>query len=116
MRQKTTPEPEPIDSRITPTRVINRHDICPDPDLAVYIARPSKWGNPFKVGRDGNRLQVIEKYAAYLRKRPDLLRDLHEIQGKVLVCWCRPLACHGDVLARAADEQAVRRLEKEVTK
>ena len=63
----------------------------------------SIWGNPFYVGRDGTREEVIAKYRAYLLGRPDLLARLPELKGRVLVCWCKPAACHGDVLAGLAD-------------
>lgn len=68
----------------------------------VYIGRPSKWGNPFVVGRDGTREEVIEKFDAYLHSRPDLMAALPELWGKVLGCWCSPLDCHGHVLAYEA--------------
>jgi hypothetical protein len=59
----------------------------------------SIWHNPFKIGRDGTREEVIEKYRQYLLSRPDLLERLPELGGKVLGCWCAPdEACHGDVL------------------
>jgi len=64
----------------------------------VYIGRGSKWGNPFRIGEDGNRDDVIRKYREYILKRKDLLMDLHELKGKVLGCFCNPLACHGDIL------------------
>jgi hypothetical protein len=69
----------------------------------VYIGRPSKWGNPFVVGRDGDRETVIEKYRAWIMGQGELLADLHELRGKRLGCWCAPQACHGDVLAELAD-------------
>jgi hypothetical protein len=81
----------------------------------VYIGRGSKWGNPFVIGPDGNREQVIEKYRQYLlynekfgKDIPDnkeLLAALPELRGKVLGCWCRPKACHGDVLIELLQEQ-----------
>lgn len=64
----------------------------------VYIGRPSKWGNPFEIGKDGNRLEVIEKYKEYLLNNPILLNEIEELRGKVLGCWCRPKKCHGDVI------------------
>jgi Domain of unknown function (DUF4326) len=72
----------------------------------VYIGRPGIWGNPFAVGKDGGREEVIAKYEKYLRGRPDLMRRLPELRGKVLGCWCAPKACHGDVLARLAARDA----------
>lgn len=70
----------------------------------VYIGRPSKWGNPFQIGRDGNREQVIEKYHQWILKNPDLLACLPELKGMVLGCWCKPLPCHGDVLIELANK------------
>ena len=64
----------------------------------VYIGRPSKWGNPFIMGVDGTREEVIEKYRQWILQKPDLLKDLHQLKGKTLGCWCKPNACHGDVL------------------
>jgi hypothetical protein len=67
----------------------------------VYIGRPSKWGNPFIIGRDGTRSEVIQKYRCWVAEQPEL--DLLELKGKDLVCWCAPLACHGDVLLKLAN-------------
>lgn len=72
---------------------------------AVSVARPSKWGNPFKIGKDGTREQVIAKYEEWLMKQPRLLAALPELRGKVLVCWCAPLPCHADVLDRLANQE-----------
>jgi len=69
----------------------------------VYIGRPSKWGNPFEIGKHGDRAEVIAKFEAYLVNHPTLANELHELKGKNLVCWCAPLACHGDVLMRLAN-------------
>lgn len=64
----------------------------------VYIGRPSKWGNPFVIGRDGNREEVIAKYADWIQSQPELLSSLDELRGKSLGCYCAPLPCHGDIL------------------
>ena len=69
---------------------------------AVYIGRPTKWGNPFLIGRDGTREQVIEKFRTYAKHRFSAA-DVEELRGKDLICWCAPLACHGDVLLRVAN-------------
>lgn len=59
--------------------------------------KDSKWHNPFKVGKDGTREEVIEKYAEYImEKMTD--DDFKELKGKTLGCWCSPEPCHGDVL------------------
>jgi len=65
--------------------------------------RLEKWGNPFKVGRDGTRDEVIAKYEAWIQTQPELMAALPGLRGKVLGCWCAPLACHGDVLMRLAE-------------
>ena len=72
---------------------------------AIYIGRPSTWGNPFEIGKDGTREEVIKKYKRHMLANPELIRILKEqvtsmeTKGTVhLVCWCAPLACHGDVL------------------
>ena len=82
------------------TRVVNLHD----EEYDVLIARPSKWGNPFQIGRDGSREQVITLYEIHLRRRPDLLAALPELAGKRLGCHCKPEACHGDVLVKLLRE------------
>jgi len=71
----------------------------------VYIGRPSKWGNPFKIGKDGSREEVIQKYRQWILDNPTLIAQLAtELKGKTLGCWCKPNTCHGDVLAELADQ------------
>ena len=74
-------------------------------DHDIYIGRGSKWGNPFKIGKDGNRKEVIDKYEEYIRKRPELLKDLNELKNKKLGCYCFPLLCHGEVLIKLIEEK-----------
>lgn len=78
------------------TKVVNKYREAYD----TYIGRGSKWGNPFVIGTDGNREQVIAKYKQWITEGngKHLLSDLHELQGKTLGCFCKPQACHGDVL------------------
>ena len=64
----------------------------------VYVGRLSKWGNPFRMGVDGTREEVIEKYREWLLGNDRLMRDLEELRGKDLACWCAPKPCHADVL------------------
>ena len=73
----------------------------------VRIDRRSKWGNPFHVGKDGTREEVIAKYRDYIQTRPDLLAALPELRGKTLGGWCKPLACHGDVLVELLEGGAL---------
>ena len=73
------------------------------PADAIYIGRGIKWGNPFRIGPDGDRATVIATYERWLRDQFDLLRALDELRGHHLVCFCAPLACHGDLLLRLAN-------------
>ena len=92
-------------------KVLNKRTDKIPPD-AVYVGRGSfhglpnsKWSNPFRIGVDGNRQEVIAKYADWLDGMVfnDLL-DLDELAGKDLVCWCAPLPCHADVLLELANK------------
>ena len=78
----------------------------------VYIGRwhpkiriNSKWSNPFKIGKDGSREEVIAKFRQWIYTQPNLMVQLPELKGKTLGCWCKPHACHGDVLAELAEEE-----------
>ncbi len=77
----------------------------------VYIGRPSKWGNPWshRPGtlarfRVATRDEAIRKYEEWVRAQPMLMAALPELWGKVLGCWCRPEACHGDILLKLLKE------------
>lgn len=76
---------------------------CKTDRYDVYIGRPSIWGNPFSIGQDGTRKEVIAKYRAWITTQPDLLERLSELKGKILGCWCSPLSCHGEVLYELAN-------------
>lgn len=87
------------------TKVVNKYKDRYD----VYIGRGSKWGNPFThvegtkaQFKVGSREEAVEAYRNYILKSP-LMQDLHELKGKVLGCFCKPQACHGDVLAELAN-------------
>lgn len=82
------------------TTVVNKTN----EEYDVYIGRGSKWGNPFIIGVNGTRKQVITKYKDYILHNNILLDDLHELRGKRLGCYCKPLRCHGDVLKELVDE------------
>lgn len=73
------------------------------PKSAIYIGRPSMWGNPFPISEHRTREQAIAKYKEYaiarLKREPGWLVRLW---GKDLVCYCAPLKCHGDVLLEMA--------------
>lgn len=73
----------------------------------VYIGRGSIWGNPFRIGPDGTRADVIRKFTDYAQAKYDSGEwtddMIKQLKGKRLACYCAPLACHGDVLAKAAN-------------
>ncbi len=83
----------------------------------IYVGRPGKWGNPFKVGdhirdpisgevvttlKDVN--QVVNWYRNYLRYRNIHDQIKKELAGKNLSCWCKiGEPCHADVLLEIAN-------------
>ena len=97
-----------------PTTVVN---ITRGEAFDTYIGRPGKglsgpWGNPFVIGKDGTRDEVIAKYERWIQTQPDLLARLPELKGKRLGCFCAgpgcltvrdKMICHGQILARLAD-------------
>ncbi|PDV98997.1 DUF4326 domain-containing protein [Candidatus Chloroploca asiatica] len=76
-----------------------------------YIGRPSPLGNPFVIGRDGTRAEVIARYRTWLQTHVAagpgnrVYDELQRLRARAhqhplrLVCWCAPLPCHGDVIA-----------------
>lgn len=85
-------------------RVLNLCDVGEVPG-AVYIGRPSEFGNPYMIDYHGTREQVIEKFESYLRRNPKLMAKVkRELRGKDLLCWCSPKPCHADVLLKVANE------------
>jgi hypothetical protein len=83
---------------------------CKKESYDVLIDRTTKWGNPFVIGRDGTRSEVIEKYRNYILKNQELLDSLDELKGKVLGCWCKPKSCHGDVLVELLEQENIEKL------
>lgn len=89
---------------------------CKREPYDVYIGRPSKWGNPFShIPGKGeclvdSREEAIACYELYITEfNPALLEQVGELSGKVLGCWCAPNSCHGDVLAKLADQATANR-------
>ncbi len=62
--------------------------------------------NPYRIGADGNRDQVLKKYREYLAANPSLVEDAKkELRGKNLACWCKPSEdCHADILLEIANK------------
>ena len=81
---------------------------------AVSIARPGRWGNRISYvqhGVDGERAfaDAVARYRAWVMA-PGQVEFRHkvraELKGKDLICWCKPLPCHGDVLLEVANSDA----------
>lgn len=80
-----------------------------------YISRPCILGNPFVEGIDGTREEVIEKYRIWLLIQIETKNDIYDElirflniarQGNlILLCYCKPLNCHGDVIKEWIDNQ-----------
>lgn len=87
---------------------------CHKEPYDIYIGRPSKWGNPFTHIKDGtlgkyvvsSRKESIEKFREWITVGEGnyLLKDIHELKGKKLGCFCKPKSCHGDILAELANK------------
>ena len=71
-----------------------------------YLGQPTKWRNPFVIGRDGTRDGVIAIYRAWIVLQPALMAALTKLRGKHLVCWCAPKRCHAEALARQSMRSA----------
>jgi hypothetical protein len=64
------------------------------PPGAVYCGRGSPWGNPYVIGRDGNRGQVCDLFERNVL--PTL--NVESLRGRDLVCFCKPARCHCDAI------------------
>lgn len=76
----------------------------------VAIDRSSPFGNPYHLGKDGDRTTVLAKYREYLYKRvekdPEFRRQLLTLKGRRLGCWCAPKLCHGMVIVEWLEAQS----------
>jgi hypothetical protein len=103
------------------------------PDGAIYVGRPSKWGNPFRIGeavrlgeplwayiaetvpggprglvslKPTNAAQVVSLHEAWIIQQPHLMLTTDELADHDLACWCPPhQPCHADVLLRIANQE-----------
>jgi len=80
---------------------------CKHQKYDVYCGRPSIWGNPFVIGKDGNRTEVIKKHREWLLQNKELMAKIPELKGKILGCWCSPQSCHCDFLAELANDEPI---------
>ncbi|MEE4230461.1 DUF4326 domain-containing protein [Pseudomonas viridiflava] len=73
-------------------------------EYEVYVGRGTIWGNPYQMGVDGDRDEVIRKFKydfdnGLLKASADFEKNLGIVRGKTIACHCKPAACHGDVIA-----------------
>ncbi len=77
-------------------------------DNGRYPKKDSIFCNPFKLGKDGTREEVLQRYKLYikdkLKKNPELIKELLSLKGKTLGCWCKPESCHGDILVELIEQ------------
>ncbi|ANY88896.1 DUF4326 domain-containing protein [Pseudomonas putida] len=83
------------------TRVVNRDR---GDAYDTYIGRGTIWGNPYQIGADGDRDEVIRKFKydfdnGLLKVSADFEKHVTAIKGHRLACHCKPAACHGDIIA-----------------
>ena len=71
---------------------------CKKEPYDIYIGRPSKWRNPFPISKKLNRKKSIIKHANWVIIQDELMKDILELDRKILGCWCKPKQCHGDTL------------------
>ncbi len=86
------------------------------PLRAIVVSRPTKWGNPCRA----KGMAAVTAYLCWIKQscngeidgidrggmfiKPFPVRDLHELCGKDLACWCGlDDACHADILLRMAN-------------
>ena len=76
---------------------------------SVYVGRPTALGNPFVIGKDGDRALVLKKYKRWLwqeicRTHGPAFEAMQRLaqQAKtddlILSCWCAPAPCHAEIL------------------
>lgn len=84
----------------------NKHSYHGD---GFYVGRPTPLGNPFEIGKDGNREEVIQKYQEWLSEEMDkqgpamnffvnLFEELVKTGELNLICWCDPKGCHAEII------------------
>lgn len=79
------------------------------PPNTVSVARPSQWGNPFRIGAEGipDAETAVARYALWISEWLPLYPDMLEpLRGKNLACFCKPgEPCHADVLLELANRE-----------
>lgn len=77
------------------------------PENAVYVGRPTKWGNPYSLAKYREKLAMLNYRLHLLRMIAAGSLDLKQLKGKDLACWCPPdKLCHADILIELANNPA----------
>lgn len=102
---KTSLKNNNIPTRVIPLKLVKVVNRDKGEDYDVYIGRGSVWGNPYRIGHDGDREEVIRKYEydfqrKFLKAFENFEENSKKINGRILACHCKPYACHGDVIAK----------------
>jgi hypothetical protein len=89
-------------------RVLNKRDgLCVDDYInAIYVGRPTIFGNPFVVGVHGIQGECVELFREWINlpEQETLRQQAREILvGRDLICWCAPASCHADILLEIAN-------------
>lgn len=87
-------------SELPRMRILNKHTSKPSLcRSAVNIMRGTSYGNPFHIGKDGTRLEVVKKYGRWLHDKVDtddgFRAQVRNLLGRDLLCCCAPKPCHG---------------------
>jgi hypothetical protein len=102
-----------------PQRVqLKRHKGWRMPENTVSVARPTRWGNPFRVGtvyvthkdvdyKVRDQWHAVQLFKEHLDRKPNLVTEIRdELKGFNLACWCKlGTPCHVDVLLKLANER-----------
>lgn len=99
-----------LDAGITVVINMNRdnHILKYATDAGIYVRcdRFSEWGNPFIMGVDGSRDEVIFNFEKhYLPFKRGLISKISELKGKALGCHCYPERCHCEILSKLANDE-----------
>jgi hypothetical protein len=83
------------------------------PADAVYVGRPTRWGNPYPIAEYGRELALANFRRRIVGLQAINALDLSELRGKDLACWCRlDQSCHADVLLEIANSASGKELSE----
>jgi hypothetical protein len=77
-----------------------------DNGLLMRVDRFTDWGNPFELGKDGDRDEVCDSYEVFFGLKKSLQNKVQDLKGKALGCWCAPERCHAHYLQQIANDHS----------